>query len=649
VTPRAGLVQPDVMATRARATLALADRTLHIIGDLAGARILYGQAHGLAVRTDDAELVAAAAIGLGGLWVRERRAAADASATEARQLAALRSLDPSSTLALRLRARLTAEEDYRNSGCQAILAIVEEARRRGEPLAAAEALSLAHHCMLGPGHAPARLTIAHELLRVGSMTGRTIDVLMGLLWRTVDLFLVGDAHAERSYAELEAYERQHRHRAVGYVIAAIRVMLTIRRGELGEAERLAMSCADRGRSAGDEDADGWYAGQLVAIRWYQGRHGELAGFLADAANSPVLSPVDNALLAAQSVVAAAAGDTRQARVALAKIRGADLADLPRSISWLTAIGAVIEAAALLDDKATAARAYDLLLPFAQLPLVADLGAACFGVAHHQLGVASLCVGRAGRAVEHLRAAVCGNTALGHWPAITLSKARLGQALLSRGRQADFEEAEALFTEASADAAELGMTLPASASLRLRKGRTAACIRRGRRWRVELGGRSVLVEDSVGIRHLAILMANPGVDVSAVDLTCSVGPRGHSPGRIPQQVLDVEALRNFRSRLQDVRKEIAEADAAGNLDRAGELRSDADWLVGELQAHTGLGGRPRAFTDETERARIAVGKAIRRALDRINSADSIVGAELRAATQTGTQCCYHPDWPANDND
>jgi len=65
------------------------------------------------------------------------------------------------------------------------------------------------------------------------------------------------------------------------------------------------------------------------------------------------------------------------------------------------------------------------------------------------------------------------------------------------------------------------------------------------------------------------------------------------------------------------------------------------LAGELQAQTGLGGRARVFADDAERARIAVGKAIRRAVDRVGAADPAIGAELRRGIRTGSACRYQP--------
>src|SRR5207342_2212515 len=112
------------------------------------------------------------------------------------------------------------------------------------------------------------------------------------------------------------------------------------------------------------------------------------------------SVVDNSFVAAQAVACAAAGHTRQARGALARIIGRDLAELPTSSSWLAAMTAVIEAAGLLEDHAAATRAYRLLLPFAHLPVMASTAVACLGSAQHPLGVACLVTRDGDRAVEH---------------------------------------------------------------------------------------------------------------------------------------------------------------------------------------------------------------------------------------------------------
>jgi len=620
---------------------------LHRHGDLAGARACFERAYHLAHAAGEPELLAAAALGEGGLWVHERRRAADAARVVEHQEFALAQLDPSSPVALRLRVRLAAEAAYRSGDPGAVLALVDQIRRRGDPHAVAHALSLAHHCLLGPQHAPARLALAEELLRVAARTHRPGDVLIGLLWRAVDLFLSGNRHADRGYAELVDAERSHPHAAAHYVIMAIRVMLSIRAGRLSDAEELALACLRCGDAAGDEDATGWYGAHLFAIRWYQGRAAEAGVGVAEIAGSPMLSAVDHAFVAAQAVASAVAGDRRQARGALARLCGRDLGGLPRSSSWLPALCGVVETAALLGERDTAARAYRLLRPFGHLPAMGSLAIVCFGSVEQVLGVAALTIGDPDLAVAHLRCAVAQNEALGHWPAVAFAKARLAQALAVRGDPGDEASCERLAAESAAEAAAMGIALPRvpSGSAAPPPIRGAECTRQGRRWRIAVNGRFALVDDSVGLRYLATLIANPGVDVPALQLAASGGsPRRQAPAGAPQQVLDQQAITQYRTRLQGLREQIEQieqAEALGSADRADLLRSEAEWLVDELQAQTGLGGRPRQFADDGERARIAVGKAIRRALRRVAAADPVIGAELRDAVQTGMLCCYRP--------
>ncbi|MGH3922003.1 MAG: hypothetical protein ACRDTT_03885, partial [Pseudonocardiaceae bacterium] len=76
--------------------------------------------------------------------------------------------------------------------------------------------------------------------------------------------------------------------------------------------------------------------------------------------------------------------------------------------------------------------------------------------------------------------------------------------------------------------------------------------------------------------------------------------------------------------------------------AERLRLEREAITAELTHALGLGGRVRSFASSTERARIAVRKALKRALDVIAEADPGLGEELRAAISTGTTCRYTPD-------
>jgi len=593
-----------VSADELQAALAAGTRALHEVGDLQASRDSFERAYRLAEPAGDAESMALAALGLAGLWVAERRTVTSTVLLEARLQHVLTLLDPGSPLALRVRTRLAGEADYSRGTHAAVLAALDEVRAAlagaappaeaagaaGGPELLAEALRIAHHCLLGPEHVTMRRELAVELTKASFRTERHSDLLMGLLWQTANAYCAGDPHAGRLLGELKDHLGQHDHLAVGFVVSAIDVMLAIRAGRFDEAEALAAVCASRGAAAGDADHDWWAAAQLVTIRWYQGRLTELLPMLHDRVHSPVLSPVDNSAVAALAVAAALSGDRPRAARALAEQCGAVQGAQPRSSAGLVTLDGVVEAAYLLEEADVAARAYELLRPYGHLPMIGSLAVTCFGSVEHALGVAALTSGRLDLAIEHLTAAIPHNLALAHWPALVASRARLAQAHALRGGPGDADAARRELDAAAAEAASAGLAVPDHPVPRPAAAERAQCQRTGRKWRLTLGHRGVLVEDSIGLVHLAVLIANPRQEIQAADLVA---------------------------------------------------RAERDWLVAQLSSAAGFGGRTRAFPDQPERARVAVGKAIRRALARIAEADAVIGEHLRQTVHTGVRCSYWP--------
>jgi hypothetical protein len=626
--------------------LAAGDRALNADGDLQASRRSFERAYQLAEQAGDIQAMAAGALGLAGLWVSELRTLTGAVMLEARLQHVLSLLGGHSSLALRIRARLAGEADYLRGEHARILDVLAEIRTAADPVALAEALSIAHHCLLGPDHVTLRRELAVELIRESFRTGRRSDRMMGLLWQTVDSYSEGDSHAGRFLAELQEDLSERDHPAVSFVVRAIEVMLAIRAGHLDEAAELAAICASSGAAAGDIDREWWPGAQLVTIRWYQGRLAELAPTLRDRVRSPALSAVDNSSVAALAVASAQDGDRLTAASCLATLCGSDLAGLPRSSSWLVTMNGIVESAFLLDDRDIAARAYDLLSPYAHLPMVGGLGVTCFGSTQQALGVAALTSGQLDLAIDHLRAAVRQNLALAHWPAMVTSRQRLALAHELRGHPEDAGAARRELDAARSEAGAFGMPVP---DLRVRAAQGspfAECVRAGRKWRVSLGERSVLVEESIGMLHLAVLIASPRQDIAAADLVAGLALLGSASadGGTAQPVLDQAAVTGYRARLRQLDQDIddLEAAAAPDVSRLARARAEREWLVAQLASATGLGGRTRAFPDEGERARVAVGKAIRRALARIAEADDIIGEHLRLTVHTGARCSY---WPA----
>ncbi|WUJ67906.1 hypothetical protein OG809_22650 [Kribbella soli] len=173
---------------------------------------------------------------------------------------------------------------------------------------------------------------------------------------------------------------------------------------------------------------------------------------------------------------------------------------------------------------------------------------------------------------------------------------------------------------------------------------AKCVRHGRGWKVSYGGETVVVGHLVGMLHIAVLLANPLREIPAVELAGGVNALGLSrrlargPG---QTVLDPDAVTSYRRRLDELGAESNRLEVVGDRGRAVEVQEEIDWILRELTTASGFSGRARAFIDNQERARVAVGKAIRRAIARTEQLDPALGAHLRDSIYTGLRCVYEP--------
>jgi tetratricopeptide (TPR) repeat protein len=192
------------------------------------------------------------------------------------------------------------------------------------------------------------------------------------------------------------------------------------------------------------------------------------------------------------------------------------------------------------------------------------------------------------------------------------------------------------------ATNLGSTLADHAGQQRGEYPTMTCVRHGQRWRIEYGHRTVLVAHSVGMLHLAVLLANPGQEIPAIELATGVAALHDAVASTPHQhVLDPTAIRDYRNRISHLREQIDKFEARNQPDRAAQVRAEHDWLVSELASATGISGRTRRFPDNTERARLAVSRAIRRTLRGIAHVDARIGEILENSIHTGIRCSYRP--------
>lgn len=634
--------------SRARLLIDLAGVQL-LGGRLAAANARYREAVEAALAERDAVVVAEATAGLGAPWVNTVRSPVEQRRTLLLQRSALADLPPGHDgLRLRLRARITAEAMFwEGASAGGLLEVLDDVRQSDDPETTLDVLSLVHHALLGPDHAAVRRELADRMLEVAAQVGGGILPLMALCWRAVDLFLAGDPLAGRALADLREQAEAMQTLSILYVVRVMEVMLLTRRGRLVEAEDAAARALELGTRAQDADAVSYYGGQLVAVRWFQGREGEVLDLLEQIAGSAALDVVDHSFEAGAAALAVRAGRRDVARGYLDRVTRAGLKALPRFSTWTATMISIIEAAQGLADQRTLAEAYDLLEPFGELPVMPSLAVTCFGVAAHWLGVAAAALGRDADAEEHLRAAVEGNLRLGHEPATAVSRAELARLLGARPSADARAEARSLLAEALEAADRLGLGVLAD---RWRAGGARLDVQPKVRlertpegdWTVGYGGRQVRVGHRVGMTYLAALTGAPGHWVAAADLVggAGTGARERSGGD-PQPLLDQPARRSLERRVRELADHVTRARESGDLTRQAAAEEELDVVAGYLAAATGLGGRDRGFTTGEERARTAVRKAVVRAVVEIARQHPEAAEHLRERVTTGISCRYDP--------
>jgi len=612
-------------------------------GRLGDARGLFDEAATAAARERDPVALARAAVGLGGVWVNEHRGRLDWERVVGLQRRALDGLPEGETgLRLRLRVRLAVEDVYRGGPVGPALDALAEARGHGDGRVLAEALSLCHHALLTAEHTYARVELADEQIRVASAAGEGMLALVGLCWRTVAAFHVADPRAVQLLAELRERAEFLSCLSVLYIVDAMETMLTIRAGRLDEAEARAYRCFELGTEVGDADALGYLGAHLTTIRWLQARDEEMLATVERIAESPTLNPAEFAFAATVAGLAARAGEHARAHTILDRVTADGLAALPQSSTWLAGMQSIVEAARILARADLARQAYELLLPYAELTVAPSLAVTCFGSVERVLGLAALAYGDLDRAVDHLDRAVVANRRLGNRPVTAVTGAELAEALLARQGPGDRAAAIAHLTTARVEADAMGLELRAREWADRLAGyaeEVATIVHRGRQWTLTIGRWHAVVADRLGVGYLAQLLTNPGRPISAHQLAGGAPEVG---GPAPQPILDERARAAYRARVTALTDEIGYAEGAGDGDTAERLRAELDALLAELRRNTGRRQRSRSFADPAERARTAVRKAIKRAIDDIASAEPAIGTLLRETVTTGATCCYTPD-------
>lgn len=357
---------------------------------------------------------------------------------------------------------------------------------------------------------------------------------------------------------------------------------------------------------------------------------------------------------------ARAGDRDTARRELAALSAGKFALLPNDRSRFSAMHLLTNLVMELGTADVADGLVELLEPYRGHVVTGNVYVA-LGPFDRDRGRLLCLLGRLDEAEDALRAGLDLALRTGGRPWAAHAARELAGVLHRLGRQ---DEARAHLDDALQTAQGLGMIhlerlaladaaqweSPAASVVVQPAAPTITLTAEGEYWTVTTPSGPARFRDTKGLRYLARLIANPGVEIHSMELVSEVGP---SPAVARPEgldssgfgdlgpVLDARAKAAYRRRLDDLRDEIDEAESCNDPERATRAREEHDILLAELSRALGVGGRDRPQRSGGEQARVNVTKAIRSALRRLGEHDAPLAAQLAAAVRTGAFCSYQP--------
>jgi hypothetical protein len=189
---------------------------------------------------------------------------------------------------------------------------------------------------------------------------------------------------------------------------------------------------------------------------------------------------------------------------------------------------------------------------------------------------------------------------------------------------------------------------------------------GQFWTISYEGHTFRLKDSKGLQYLHFLLVHPGEEFHVQRLLAEVEGNFSSSGDGATmnerqflddglnvsslgdagRLLDDQAVKAYKQRLEDLAAELEEAKKFNDFERAEHLEEEIEALTKELSAAYGLDGRARKLADPGEKARKTISKAIGRALEHIKENDESLRHHLQNTLSLGLFPAYKPHPPVN---
>jgi hypothetical protein len=227
--------------------------------------------------------------------------------------------------------------------------------------------------------------------------------------------------------------------------------------------------------------------------------------------------------------------------------------------------------------------------------------------------------------------------------------------LLRREEREPARAQVLLTEARTLAREIGLAdlvalidrrhpSLASASIRpaaspsLQPAPSFSMVAEGEYFAISTARRTLRFKATRGMQYLARLVQAPDVAIHVLELA---GSADHADRGDAGELIDPSAFRAYRERLEALREVVEDAQTRGDTDRAEHARDEMETIAQQLARASGRGGRARRAESAVDRARSAVQRRIKDAVQRVVEQDPELGGWLQRVVSTGNYCSFRP--------
>jgi DNA-binding SARP family transcriptional activator len=222
----------------------------------------------------------------------------------------------------------------------------------------------------------------------------------------------------------------------------------------GRFEQVEDHAADMLRWAGDDPNFALsYGGQLLDLRWDQGRLDELKPLLLAAIEQ---TPGLDVLRAALALLHTEFDEPDQARAHLEDIVASGVTGGPRGLGWSVTLATLAEVCARLGDTEHVDELATALAPYTGQLIVSGWGTVCLGAGDRYLAMLAATGGRLAKAEPLFEAALALEQSVGSAPFATRTRLAHARALVKSGDAAAVRRAAPLLDTAAHTAQQLGM-------------------------------------------------------------------------------------------------------------------------------------------------------------------------------------------------